>query len=55
MVGLTIAAWSRGEAIFPIEAAVVWIFAPFASALTYEFAKALAHHPKPTRAALFGG
>jgi hypothetical protein len=45
MVGVTIAAWSRGEAIFPIEAAVVWIFAPFASVLTYEFAKALSHHP----------
>jgi hypothetical protein len=54
MVGVTIAAWSRGDAIFPIEAAVVWLFAPFASVLTYEFAKALTHHPKPTRAALFG-
>ncbi len=54
MIGVTIAAWSRGDAIFPIEAAVVWLFAPFASVLTYEFAKALAHHPKPTRAALFG-
>jgi hypothetical protein len=54
MVGVTIVAWSRGEAIFPIEAAVVWIFAPFASVLTYEFAKALTHHPKPTRVALFG-
>jgi hypothetical protein len=54
MVGVTIAAWSRGNAIFPIEAAVVWLFAPFASVLTYEFAKALTHHPKPTKAALFG-
>jgi hypothetical protein len=54
MVGVTIAAWSRGDAIFPIEAAVVWIFAPFASVLTYEFAKALTHHSKPTWIALFG-
>jgi hypothetical protein len=54
MIGATIAAWSRGDSIFPIEAAVVWLFAPFASVLTYEFAKALTHHPKPTRVALFG-
>jgi hypothetical protein len=54
MVGLTIAAWSRGEAIFPIEAAFVWIFAPFSSILIYEFAKALTHHPRPTTVALFG-
>jgi len=54
MVGVTIAAWSRGNAIFPIEAAAVWIFAPFSSVLTYEFAKALTHHPRTTRAALFG-
>jgi hypothetical protein len=54
MIGLTISAWSRGSAIFPVEAAVVWLFAPFASILTYEFAKALAHHPRPVREALFG-
>ena len=54
MIGLTIAAWSRGEAIFPIEAAFVWIFAPFSSVLIYEFAKALTHHPRATRVALFG-
>jgi hypothetical protein len=54
MIGVTIAAWSRGDAIFPIEAAVVWLFAPFASVLTYEFAKALTHHPRPTSVALFG-
>jgi hypothetical protein len=54
MMGLTIAAWSRGDAIFPVEAAVVWLFAPFSSILTYEFAKALTHHPRPPRAALFG-
>ena len=28
-VGLTIAAWSRGGAIFPIEAAFVWVSATF--------------------------
>jgi hypothetical protein len=54
MMGLTIGAWSRGDAIFPVEAAVVWLFAPFSSSLTYEFAKALTHHPRTTKAALFG-
>ena len=54
MVGVTIAAWSHGDAIFPIEAAVVWLFASFSSVLTYEFVKALMHHPKPTKIALFG-
>jgi hypothetical protein len=54
MIGVTIAAWSRGDAIFPIEAAAVWVFAPFSSILTYEFAKALMHHAGSTREALFG-
>ena len=54
MIGLTIGAWSRGAAIFPVEAAVVWLFAPFSSILTYEFAKAFTHHPQSTRVALFG-
>jgi hypothetical protein len=54
MIGLTIAAWSRGDAIFPVEAAAVWLFAPFSSILIYEFAKALTHHPRPTNVALFG-
>ena len=54
MVGATIAAWSRGDSIFPVEAAVVWLFAPFSSILTYEFAKAFTHHPRSTREALFG-
>ena len=54
MVGLTIAAWSRGDAIFPVEAATVWLFAPFSSILIYELAKALTHHPRSPRVALFG-
>jgi hypothetical protein len=54
MIGLTISAWSRGDAIFPVEAAVVWLAAPFSCILTYEFARALTHHPGTTRAALFG-
>jgi hypothetical protein len=54
MLGLTIAAWSRGDAIFPIEAALVWIAAPFSCILLYEFAKAFTHHRGTTRAALFG-
>ena len=54
MIGVTITAWSRGDAIFPVEAGFVWLFAPFSSILTYEFAKALTHHPRATRVALFG-
>ena len=54
MIGLTIAAWSRGPAIFPVEAAVVWLAAPFSTVLIYEFAKAFMHHRLTTRAALFG-
>lgn len=54
MIGLTIAAWSRGDAIFPIEAAFVWLFAPLSTILIYEFAKALTHHPRATIVALFG-
>jgi hypothetical protein len=54
MIGLTITAWSRGDVIFPVEAATVWLVAPFSSILTYEFAKALTHHPRTTQAALFG-
>jgi hypothetical protein len=54
MMGVTIGAWSRGDAIFPVEAAIVWLGAPFSSILTYEFAKALTHHPRPTKVALFG-
>jgi len=54
MMGLTIAAWSRGDAIFPVEAAVVWLFAPLSTILIYEFAKALTHHPRATIIALFG-
>jgi hypothetical protein len=54
MNGVTIAAWSPGDAIFPVEAAVVWLFAPFSTILIYEFAKALTHHPRSITIALFG-
>lgn len=54
MIGLTITAWSRGDAVFPVEAAVVWLAAPFSTVLAYEFTKALMHHPRATRLALFG-
>jgi hypothetical protein len=54
MIGVTIAAWSRGDANFPIEAAVVWLFGPFSSILMYEFAKAFMHHPGSVSVALFG-
>jgi hypothetical protein len=54
MVGLTIAAWSRGEAIFPVEAAVVWLTAPFSCILIYEFVNAFFHHRGSTAEAIFG-
>jgi hypothetical protein len=54
MIGVTIAAWSRGEAIFPLEAAVVWLTAPFSCILIYEFARAFFHHERSTGEALFG-
>ena len=54
MIGLTITAWSRGDAIFPAEAAVVWLAAPLSTVLAYEFTKALIHHPRSTKVALFG-
>ena len=50
----SIGAWSRPEP-FPVEAAFVWIAAPFSAVLTYEFAKAFMHHPsRSTRIALIG-
>jgi hypothetical protein len=46
--------WSRPEP-FPLEAAFVWIAAPFSCVLTYEFAKAFMYHPSPSaRVALRG-
>lgn len=54
MIGMTIAAWSHGDAIFPLEAAAVWLLAAFSSILIYEFAKALTHHPRSIKVALFG-
>ena len=54
MIGV-IGAWSAPGAAFPVEAALVWIAAPFSAVLTYEFAKAFTHHPAPTtRARLLG-
>jgi hypothetical protein len=54
MIGLIIKAWSSPDRIFPVEAAFVWLCAPFSSVLAYEFAKALTHHPRSAREALFG-
>lgn len=53
MLGWQIKAWGRDETIFPIEAAFVWLAAPFFTVLLYEFAKAVMHHPNK-RAALLG-
>jgi hypothetical protein len=52
MLGV-ITAWSLPHP-FPIEAALVWMAAPFSSVLTYEFAKAFMHHPLSSRDALLG-
>jgi hypothetical protein len=54
MIGIAIAAWSSPLSMFPIEAAFVWVCVVFSSVLSYEFAKALTHHPANTRVALFG-
>jgi hypothetical protein len=53
MLGWTVKAWGRDAAIFPVEAAFVWLAAPFVTVLLYEFAKALMHAPDK-RSALFG-
>jgi hypothetical protein len=55
MLGILVGAWSRPGAPFPIEAAFVWLCVPFSTILSYEFAKAVMHHPGGIRAALFGG
>lgn len=52
---LPIAAWSLPGREFPVEAAIVWVCAPFSCILIFEFARALLYHPAPTvRAALRG-
>jgi len=54
MVGVFVQAWSTSRSPFPVEEMGVWLASPFFSLLTYEFAKAFFHHPRPTREALFG-
>jgi hypothetical protein len=54
MLGILVDAWSGPGAPFPIEAAFVWLCVPFSTILSYEFAKALMHHPGGIRSALFG-
>ena len=54
LLGIKIVAWSTPRAEFPIEAAFVWLCAPFSAIFSYEFTKALMHHPRTTREALFG-
>ena len=54
-VGVLIESWSRPDRPFPLEAAIVWVAAPFSCVLTYEFAKAYLHHPDlASRTRLFG-
>ena len=47
-MNLFVARWSSPDSHFPVEAAAVWIAAPFSSVLTYEWVKAYLHHPAPT-------
>lgn len=56
MLGWCIKAWSPDGTIFPVEAAFVWLTAPFFTVLSYEFAKAFMHHPQRAhpRVALLG-
>src|SRR6266508_2391750 len=54
-VGITISRWGTAVHPFPLEAAVVWVAAPFSCVLTYELVKAYLHHPAPApRARLVG-
>jgi hypothetical protein len=46
--------WSSPLSHFPLEAATVWVAAPFSCVLTYEWVKAYLHHPAPTRRARLG-
>ena len=48
-IGITIWRWSSEGHPFPLEAAAVWVAAPFSCVLTYEFAKAYLHHPSRNR------
>ncbi len=48
-LGLLVESWSHPGRPFPIEAAIVWVAAPFSCVLTYEFAKAYFHHPAERR------
>lgn len=55
LLGIIVDRWSLPDRPFPIEAAIVWVAAPFSAVLTYEFAKAYLHHPAPaTKARLVG-
>ena len=54
-VGILVGSWSRPDHPFPIEAAIVWVAAPFSCVLTYEFAKAYLHHPATTARARLRG
>lgn len=56
MLGWEVKAWAPSGAMFPVEAAFVWLSAPFFTVLLYEFAKAFMHHPqrKHPRIALMG-
>jgi hypothetical protein len=47
-MNIFVAQWSSHYSHFPVEAAAVWIAAPFSSVLTYEWVKAYLHHPEPT-------
>jgi len=56
MLGKSIEVWSPApDWIFPVEATLVWLAAPFASVFAYEAVKAFEYHPAPTaRGRIFG-
>jgi len=50
MLGKMVEPWTADPTWpFPIEAALVWISAPFACVFTYEAVKAYRYHPAATR------
>jgi hypothetical protein len=53
-MNLYVERWSSPYSHFPIEAAAVWIAAPFSAVLTYEWVKAYLHHPAPSLRAKLG-
>jgi hypothetical protein len=50
MIGYFVGAWSSKTVSFPLEAAIVWVCAPFSCILTYEAVKHWQYRRRPTKA-----